>query len=205
MAAKVYVSPSTQEGNAYAGGGNEEDYMRRICARACQYLVAAGHQAKMGGTVSPGANAEQSNAWGAQWYVAVHSNAGGGHGTEAWHYTGSALGKKLAEAVYRRVAAASNEADRGVKSNTTFIELRKPKAPACLVEVAFHDCPKEAAEIRAGVEEFGRAVAQGVLDVVGGAIPSTGGGTTPPPPKPTAGWRISSQGPDIIVLRKGAN
>ena len=175
--AKVFISPSTQDWNQYAGGGtgvadSEETWMRKVASVAAEVVRANGHTVAIGGKVSAADNASNANAWGAQWYIAVHSNAGGGRGTEAWYYTGSEKGKRIAQAVYNRVAPVSNQPDRGVKSSTGYIELRKPKAPATIVEVAFHDNVTEAAEIRSDYAEFGRAVADGILDVVGRNAPA---------------------------------
>jgi|MudIll2142460700_1097286.scaffolds.fasta_scaffold04096_10 N-acetylmuramoyl-L-alanine amidase len=204
---KIYISPSTQEANAYSGGGNEEQVMRDLCTRVCGLLVKAGHSVKMGGSISPTLNANAANTWDAAWYIAVHSNAGGGHGTEGFFYTGSVKGKNLCQHVYERVAKASNEADRGIKSNTTFIELRVPKAPATLIEIAFHDNLKEATEIKKSLDEFARAIAVGICEVAGGVVPPPVP-VIPPPPTPTptptpTTWKISSQDADTIVLRKG--
>lgn len=178
---KIYISPSTQEHNAYAGGGNEEQYMRALATNVCTLLVQAGHQVKMGGTVSATSNANDANAWGAEAYYALHTNAGGGHGTEVWHYTGSVKGKAMAEKLYARVAPATAFPDRGIKSNTTFAELRIPRAPAALVEMAFHDNLPEAAEIKEHVNtDWPWVIAQGILDYAGGAFPAP----TPPPVTP---------------------
>lgn len=180
--ARIFISPSTQEHNAYAGGGNEEQYMRVIAWKVTELLAAAGHTVKLGGEVSAGTNAGDANTWGAEWYVACHSNAGGGHGTECWFYPGSTRGAALANSIYDHVAPASNEPDRGVKSSAKYIELYKPNAPACIVEVAFHDCLAEANEIRNEPDKFAVAIAKGVCGVAGGSIPVTPPPVVVPPP-----------------------
>lgn len=208
MGIKVYLSPSTQETNEYAGGGSgysdsEEYWMRRVCAECEPLLRAAGHTVRVGGSASAGANAKDSNSWGAQAHVAVHTNAGGGKGTEGWAYTGSVAGTKLAKAVYTRVAAVSNEADRGVKYSTGYIELNATKAPATIIECLFHDRPTEAQEMRTDHAQFARAIAQGICDVYGGKLPGVVvTPPKPPTPAPTA-WRIASQDADTITLQKG--
>jgi len=170
---KLYVSPSTQEHNAYAGGGNEEQWMRKLSTRICAHLIAAGHSVKMGGTVSAGTNAADGNAWGAERYIAVHSNAGGGRGTEVWAYKAGGTGAALAAAIYNRLAPATSSPDRGVKFSTGYIELSRTKAPACIIECAFHDNLAEANEIKSSLDEWSLAIAQGILDHVGGAIKPT--------------------------------
>lgn len=166
--AKVYLSPSTQDWNEYAGGSNEEVEMREVVSIAADLLRAAGHDVRVGGVVSARANALDGNAWGADWYVAVHSNAGGGHGTEAWHYPGSAKGALLAQNVYDKVAAVSSFPDRGVKESSGYIELNTPHAPATIIETAFHDNLTEANEIKTKHRQFAEAIAAGVIKTVGG-------------------------------------
>lgn len=184
--ARIYLSPSTQDGNQYAGGGSgitdsEEYWCRKVCDVADDILRAAGHTVYVGGTISVGSNVADSNRRGVDAHVDVHTNAGGGSGTEAWYYTGSTKGKKLAEAVYKRVAAESNEPDRGVKHNTTFYATRATKAPATIIEMLFHDDPKEAEEMRRDYQKFGRALAQGLIDLYGGTVPKPKPPTTAPP------------------------
>lgn len=179
--AKVFGSPSTQDWNQYAGGAtgpsdSEERWMRQVMGVALADIAAAGHETKMGGVISASASVAESNAWGADWHIAGHSNAsyipGTGHGTECWYYTGNLTGKKMAEAIYAEVAAVSNEPDRGVKRSTGYIELKGTNADAVIVEIAFHDHEEEAQEIRQDWEEFGHAIARGVLKVIGGAAPA---------------------------------
>jgi hypothetical protein len=147
--------------------------MRELSTRICAHLVSAGHTVKMGGTISAGTNAAEANAWGAERYVAVHSNAGGGHGTEVWAYKDGSTGAALARAIYNRLAPATDFPDRGVKFSTGYIETSKPNAPAVIIECAFHDNLAEANEIRASLDEWALAIAQGIIDHVGGAIKPT--------------------------------
>lgn len=170
---KIYVSPSTQDWNQYAGGGtgvtdSEEHWCRKAAAVVVADLILAGHTVKMGGVLSATANADDANRWGAELYVAFHTNAGGGMGTEVWYYTGSTKGAALAKAVYNALAPVTNNPDRGVKASTGYIELRRPKAPAIIVEAIFHDRLDEAQEMREDYAEFGHAVARGVVAVAGG-------------------------------------
>lgn len=176
--ARIYLSPSTQDQNTYAAGGtNEEEQMRQICFPAADLLRAAGHTVRIGGTVSARANAEDANAWGnVDYYAAVHTNTGGGHGTETWCFgvsptDHSAKGYELAQAIQRRVGEASLAPDRGVKFSTGYIELNTPKAPSAICELVFHDDKAEALEVVVGHAKFARAIAQALCDVAGGVLP----------------------------------
>lgn len=110
----------------------------------------------------------QANTAGAAAFVSVHCNSAGdakAHGTEAYHYTGSAPGKRLAAAMNRRIYKATGLFNRGVKS-AGFYVLRRTEMPAALIELAFISNEKE--ERLLGQEEFqtkiARAIAEGVVE-----------------------------------------
>ena len=175
---KIYLSPSTQEGNQYAGGttgytDSEEYWMRKVAFPVADLLRSAGHSVKVGGTYSLNQNCDEANVWmGANGhYYALHTNAGGGHGTETWYFTGSVDGAKMAKALHLRVSTESNQPDRGVKDSTYYGELRLPKSPSVICELLFHDNPTEAQEMRDDWTKFVMAITLGILDHVGGSIP----------------------------------
>lgn len=111
------------------------------------------------------ARAGLANAAGADLYVSIHTNAGGGHGTETYHYPDSVRGRALAAAIQAAVVAELGRADRGVKTKN-FAVLRLTTMPAALVEIAFHDHAGE--ELLLLLPEFralaGYAVATGILE-----------------------------------------
>jgi|PlaIllAssembly_1097288.scaffolds.fasta_scaffold06070_4 N-acetylmuramoyl-L-alanine amidase len=211
---KIYLSPSTQDANQYAGGGtgiadSEETWMRKVAVRAQAILLTASPRpdVRVGGNISVGANVTDSNNWGANWHLEIHTNAGGGHGTEYWYYTGSASGLKMANAIYPPCAAASNMPDRGIKTSTGYYALSRTKAPAGIVELLFHDNTTEAQEMRVSVEEFAQAIAKGFAKLLGLTfpIPKPPVPTTPPPVPtvpPTAVWKVASQTATTINLVK---
>ena len=82
---------------------------------------------------------ELANANGADVFVSIHANSAenqAAHGTEVYHYPGSARGKWLATCLQSRLVAEMGTADRGVKE-ANFQVLRETDCPAALVEVAF--------------------------------------------------------------------
>lgn len=165
----LVLSPSQQEANQYAGGvtgynDSEEFWMRKLANRAKQLI----DEQKWGITVhvvnkgSVGANVTESNRLRATEHIDLHTDAGGGHGTTVFHHSASAGGKKLAQAVYPFVSAASNLPDRGIRTHDAFVALHETVAKAIIVEHAFHDNPSEAQEIRDSIEEFALAICKGV-------------------------------------------
>ncbi|HOX63891.1 MAG TPA: immunoglobulin domain-containing protein [Verrucomicrobiota bacterium] len=104
-------------------------------------------------------------------YIAHHTNAGGGTGTETYrdtamehpaHVTAS---YNLALAIHNNTIDAIRDmydgswANRGVKDSAGgFGEIRIPNRPACLIELAFHDkCSVDALYLK---DDFFRSVAE---------------------------------------------
>lgn len=83
----------------------------------------------------------ESDALGADYYLALHSNAGGGgaaYGPIAFYY---AAGKELAEELIWQLQKTGQKSNRyqSVVQNRNLIETRSMKAASCLLEVDFHD------------------------------------------------------------------
>lgn len=84
--------------------------------------------------------AKDSNHFKADIHVAIHSNAGGGEGTEVYAFGPETKSERLAQALYRQVAPFSPGADRGVKYNPALLEVgNRVNATSALIEVGFHD------------------------------------------------------------------
>ena len=84
-----------------------------------------------------------ANASGADLFIAVHFNAGGGTGTEVWHYPYS-IAEAYAREVSRELASALGLPNRGAKSTTGLYVLNHTEMPAILIEVCFVDTEQDA-------------------------------------------------------------
>ena len=84
-----------------------------------------------------------ANASGADLFIAVHFNAGGGTGTEVWHYPGSSA-EHYAESVSAELASALGLRNRGAKATTGLYVLNRTTMPAILIEVCFVDTEQDA-------------------------------------------------------------
>lgn len=84
-----------------------------------------------------------ANASGADLFIAVHFNAGGGTGTEVWHYPGSSA-ESYAEGVSAELASALGLRNRGAKATTGLYVLNRTTMPAILIEVCFVDTEQDA-------------------------------------------------------------
>ena len=112
----------------------------------------------------------EANASGAEIAVSFHANAGGGKGDgfEAFCYSTSTKGKKLAQLCEKYVKELGQNS-RGVKSGDHLYFIRKTNMTAVLVESFFLDNDKDN-DIGDTVEEqraFGVAYAKAILEYMG--------------------------------------
>lgn len=162
---KIYLSPSDQTGNGYRGvNTNEAVQCRRIANATAKALERNGYTVKVGadGTTYQQRTAD-SNAWGADVHVPIHTNAGGGGGTVVFCYPGRESNKYVKN-VYEAVAELSpgrSGKDYGVQAKTGLYEINQSKAPCVYIEVEFHDNPELAKWIVAHVEDAGEAICKG--------------------------------------------
>lgn len=168
--ANVFISPSVQEFNPFAGGGNEEYYMNLIADDLVPMLIARGIAVERNNPDdSLTAVIRQSNAAPRDLHLAIHSNAGAGQyagrsqGVEIYYYPYSQQGKRAAEIIaenYRSIYPNPNAVQ--TIPTTTLGEITKSKAPAVLVEVGFHDNPEEAQWIRENIYNIATVLATSV-------------------------------------------
>ena len=139
-----YLSPSNQVCNLGVGNyGNERDQMYLLTGEITEHLDRAGvsfHVPER--TMALADRCRESNDMQAKFHFALHSNAGGegkARGPVAFYY--SSEGKALCEKLVQALLALGQENNRS--SNVIrwkeLFELRKTNAPACLLEVDFHD------------------------------------------------------------------
>lgn len=161
---KVYISPSTQENNIGVGNyGTEERRMNQIADKVVPLLQYNGFTVYRN---SPSMSLQQvvadSNRRNVDAHIAIHSNAGGGRGTEVF-YT-SDRGKPLASSLYKYAEPLTPTKDRGIKHTDRLYELNRTKAAAALIEVAFHDNRDDAEFILNNMDAIAEAIARGICD-----------------------------------------
>lgn len=193
--AKIYVSPSTQIHNAYHNGSNERDEMRRVRDELIPMLQAAGHQTKTGNfTNDISSPVAAANAWGADLYLALHSNATAkavdtARGVSAHIYSRGGKAEQLGKLIIEEAAKLSPVRPRGVIVNN-FYEVRKTAMPAVLSENDFHNSVEGSKWIKANHRAIAIWHARAVCRMVGGldkleAYLAGGQAPAPTPPKPT--------------------
>lgn len=166
---KVYLSPSNQTENRYAyGSTNEAEQCGRI-AEACRAaLERSGVSAKVGHMISMQQKCSESNAFGAELHVPIHTNAFNGSvmGTRMFCYN-TGKGMAACKAIFTRVAPLSPGTSENIQVNPKLYEVRVPKAPTAYLECEFHDTVEGARWIVENAAAIGEAIARGICDCFG--------------------------------------
>ena len=167
MAKRVYLSPSDQDGNLYASGNTNEAVQCRRIANACEAaLKRCGFEVINNQTATMEGRVEESNAWGADLHMPIHTNAFNGvvAGTRIMAYNLTGEGYKASQAVFNALAPKTPGTSENISAYPGLYEIRYASAPTVYVEAEFHDVPKIAKWIIENVVLIGEALAQGVCD-----------------------------------------
>ena len=110
----------------------------------------------------------EANNSNADLFVSFHANAGGGDGFEAFYYTGSAKGEKIARLGEKHVMALGQNS-RGLKSGNHLYVIKHTAMPAVLFESFFLDNDKDndIGDTVAEQKAFGVAYAKAILEYLG--------------------------------------
>lgn len=191
---KIYLSPSAQPHNAYAVGNTTEQVQcNRIATAAKKALERNGYTVKKAPEgQSYVKNVAESNAWGADIHMPIHTNAGGNHkGTLGLCYKGC-VNNKYMQAVYKTVAECTPWSDLGIGVRNDLYEINQTKMMCVYIECAFHDKADSAKWIIDNVEKLGEAIAKGFCAADGKKYIPAGG--TKVNPKQVPGDAINNFG-----------
>lgn len=145
-------------------------------------------------TMSLQARTDAANRWGANYFVSIHHNAGGGDGIEAIHTIYAGKGEQLAKRVADRINTHTGQNKRpratyskkGSSGKDYYHVIRETAMPAAIVECAFLDSnDRFIVDTVAEQEKMGEAIAMAILEQLGVAFkpetpvtpPSTGAGS----------------------------
>lgn len=174
---KIFIDP----GHNYSGGDTgasgfglrEEIVSFGIAQRLKEMFAVGGDEVKMSrnavtDNVGNGAlsdsictRAEQANRWGADLFISIHCNAGGGTGTETLVYAKKGEAAGVAQGIQKAICARLGLAERGVKERPDLGVLRRTKCAAVLVETAFIDTESDAWLLKTRQEDFAAAIYEG--------------------------------------------
>lgn len=168
---KIYLSPSDQLSNPYAyGGTNEARQCRKIAAACKTALERNGFEVKT--SFADGSNAmyervHESNAWGADVHVCIHTNAGGGRGCVVFVASKSPERMKYAQPVFDAIDAITPyRSVYGIREKQ-FYEIRNTTGTCIYCECEFHDSPDTARWIVEHTDDIGEAICRGICRAAG--------------------------------------
>lgn len=112
--------------------------------------------------------ADIANNAGADLFVSIHCNAGGGTGAETYYYYNNSYGAALAQNIQGYVSSMLGLRDRGIKE-AGFAVLKYTSMTAVLVETAFIDTASDAAILADGgcQQLYAEAITRGICDYFG--------------------------------------
>lgn len=164
---KVYLNPSVQIRNLYVNnlgdeGKNMNDIVEYMVEDLCNvnYIDLKYNLSYL----SLSESVKESNQFGADIHFALHSNAGGGNGSEIY----TSKNNEFAKYIYERYTKGiGNYEKRGVKSNSNLYEIKNSKAEnRVLLELLFHDNAKEAQYIVDNKKYIASILSEGIKDYI---------------------------------------
>ena len=167
-----YLSTSNQDANLGVGNyGSEKEQMNLLADAIVPHLDRAGvsfHRADPNLTLSQ--RVKESNQMDVFFHLALHSNAGGkglARGPIAYYY--SEKGKTFGEKLTAELLTLGQENNRSgnVKQDKGLYELKNTAAPACLLEVDFHDSLSGVGFLISRRQEIAQAIAKAIIEADG--------------------------------------
>lgn len=163
---KVYLNPSVQTANMYVDNlGSEGKNMNDIC----EYMIDELKDAEFIDLkynlsyLSLAESVRESNDFNADIHFALHSNAGGGKGSEIYTSTDT----QFAQYIYEKYNTIGDFYQRGVKNGSSLYEISHSKAKnRVLLELLFHDNHQEAKFIVDNKQLIAHVLAQGIISYI---------------------------------------
>jgi len=186
MPVKIYIdqghNPVNPNAGAEGNGLREQDLVYTIGQRLAALLRANGNfevrlsrptaDTQLGSSTntSLSARVRDANAWGADYFISLHTNAStspSATGSEAYAYARNTPAFRLGEDILEGLNGTTGLRNRGMKARAGLYVLRKTAMPAVLVELGFITNPSDAARMRDDPEAFARGIYRGILEYTG--------------------------------------
>src|SRR5699024_11131256 len=213
--AKVFIDAGHggHDGGAASGKLKEADLTLKIAKAVRRRLnKEKGITVKMSRTtdvfLSLTERANLANNWGADIFISVHINSGGGTGFESFVYNGgiSSDTKRLQSDVHSAIMKRIDVRDRGKKS-ANFAVVRQTSMPAILTEHLFVDGDSSALSKSKTIEDLAQGHVDGILKYLGkkgGSSSSNSKPSKPSKPAKKPSKSISKMADEVIAGKHGS-
>lgn len=170
MGHKVFISPSDQVKNTYAGGGTTEAIQcGKIGIATKAALERCGFEVMLLQYATMAEKCAASDAFGAELHMPIHSNGFDGKvsGTRIFYHSDGGEGHKAAKAILATLGPVTPGSPDMVQAYPALYEIRVPKAPTAYIEADFHDVQAVADWIVDHTQDIAEAICEGVCDYFG--------------------------------------
>ena len=175
---KIYLSPSNQDGNTYATGNtNEMEVCYKIATETSKCLKEYGFEVKVAnkGQSNP-TSISESNSWGADLHIPIHTNAGGSKGCLAILYSYDSENVNVAKPILSKLKdVIPSKTSKGYftyadimgNKSAQLKELSDTDAIGCYLECEFHDNKEYAQWLINNTSVVAKAICDGVCEYYG--------------------------------------
>lgn len=182
MAIKIYIdqghNPQNPNAGAEGSGLREQDIVFDVGIELAELLRQNGnYEVRLSrptadtvigttNTTSLRQRVADANAWGADYFISVHTNASSNPqatGSEAFAFSSPSAAFSLGEDILEGLNATTGLRNRGMKVRTSLYVLRKTAMPAVLVELGFITNPDDASLMSTRPDLFAQGIYDGIL------------------------------------------
>ncbi|MCM3769344.1 N-acetylmuramoyl-L-alanine amidase [Priestia aryabhattai] len=214
---KIYLDAGHGGADTGAVGANGL-YEKNLVLKIQQYLISYLNSTYSDFTIkttrttdtflSLSQRASQANSWGADAFMSIHVNAGGGTGYEDYVYRSASNASKTFQSIVhgqvQPTLLSYNHPNRGRKS-ANYAVLRLTNMPAVLTEIAFIDNRTDAALLQnaAFLKSMGESYAKGIavyLNLPRRAVPTPTPIPNPSPSEPSTKTYTIKQGDTLYSI-----
>lgn len=172
---KVFISPSNQTGNIYAGiDMNEAENCRAISELLAGCLGKAGFSVMLPYNGDSMRNAVvDSNSFEPDLHICIHTNSFNGKvfGTRVFRFANSGKAYDCGKVIYNGLCKLIPDGTNAYRRNNGLYELKYTIAPAVYVEVDFHDVPERAKWLVENRERIAHNLANSICSYFGVSCP----------------------------------